>query len=102
MNQTMLAEVFIAAFGGGALLHFVEFLITRSDQKAKETPEQKMLRALGADRLGVLLRDWLHADVRLANDWEIIDNLFEGYEALGGNGEIHKLYDEAKEIPTTE
>ena len=35
-------------------------------------------------------------------DLEIIDNNYQSYRELGGNGKIHKLYDEAREIPTTE
>ena len=52
--------------------------------------------------VGKMLRKWMHSDVRLADDWRIIENLYAGYRALGGNGEIKKLYEEAERIPTTE
>lgn len=68
----------------------------------KESPEQIALRALCEDRLGILLRGWLHDDVRLADDWRIIENLYTGYTALDGNGEIRKLYQEASDLKTTE
>ncbi len=97
----MFQEIFIAILGAEAVFRFIEYLIDRHDRK-KETPERLMLKALGADRLGVLLRDWMHSDVRLASDWKIIDDLYTGYRALGGNSEIKKLYEEAKDIPTTE
>lgn len=97
----MWQEILIAVLGAEALFRFIEYLIDRHDKK-KETPERIMLRALGADRLGVLLRDWLHSDVRTASDWKIIEDLYAGYVGLEGNGEIKKLYDEAKTIPTTE
>ena len=58
-------EIAIAVLGANALFSFVQFLITRHDEK-KESPERIMLRALGEDRLGVLLRDWLHSDDRYA------------------------------------
>lgn len=61
-----------------------------------------MLRAIGSDRLGTLLRAWKHAEVREAAQWEIIEQLYKGYSGLGGNGEIRKLYEECKNIPTTE
>lgn len=99
MNYAM--EIMLAVLGANALFSFIQFLITRHDQK-KESPERIMLRALGEDRLGVLLRDWLHSDERLADDWRIIENLYDGYTALKGNGEIKKLYAEAKELKTTE
>lgn len=96
-----MVEIAIAVLGANALFSFIQFLITRHDEK-EESPERIMLRALGEDRLGVLLRDWLHSDERLADDWRIIENLYDGYTALKGNGEIKKLYEEAKELKTTE
>ena len=99
--MSIAVEILIGVFGANALFSFVEFLITRHDKK-KESPEKLMLRALGEDRLGILLRDWLHSDERLADDWRIIENLYEGYTALDGNGEIKKLYEEAKDLKTTE
>lgn len=97
----MISQIFIAIIGAEALFKFIEYLIDRHDRR-KETPERLMLKALGADRLGVLLRDWMHSDVRTASDWKIIEDLYAGYTALDGNGEIKKLYAEAKSIPTTE
>ena len=99
--MSIAVEILIGVFGANALFSFIEFLITRHDKK-KESPEKLMLRALGEDRLGILLRDWLHADERLADDWRIIENLYEGYTALDGNGEIKKLFLEAQELKTTE
>lgn len=99
--SSMITTIVVAVLGSNALIEFIKWIVERIDKK-KASPERIMLRALGEDRLGVLLRDWLHADVRLADDWRIIENLYEGYTALGGNGEIRKLYAEAKSIPTTE
>lgn len=99
--STLLTQIVIAVLGADALFKFIEWLIERKDKK-NESPERMMLRALGEEKLGVLLRDWLHSDVRLADDWRIIENLYTGYKALGGNGEIKKLYEEAREIHTTE
>lgn len=100
MNAT-LYQIFLIVLGSNALFGFIQFLISRHDSK-KVSPERLMLRALGSDRLGVLLRDWLHSDDRYAADWEVIENLYKGYKELGGNGEITKLYEEAKELKTTE
>ena len=97
----LISAVLIAVLTSNAIVEVIKFFVERNDRK-KETPERIMLRALGEDRLGVLLRDWMHNDVRLADDWRIIENLYHGYTALDGNGEIKKLYDEAKTIPTTE
>lgn len=94
-------QICIAVLGADAVFHFIEWMIDRHDDK-KVSPERLMLKALGADRLYVLLCDWKHADVRPASEWETIDNLYTGYKALKGNGEITKLYNECKEIETTD
>ena len=99
--QTMITAIVVAILGSNALVEFIRWLVERHDEK-KETPERIMLRALGEEKLGKLLRKWLHSDERLADDWRIIKNLYEGYRALGGNGEIEKLYEEASQLKTTE
>ena len=96
-----IGQVLAAVLGGNAIFQFIQYLIDRHDRQ-KVTPEQRAIRNLLARCLSVDLKDWLHADVRTAADWEIIDNNFQSYRELGGNGKIHKLYDEAREIPTTE
>lgn len=99
------SQIIVAIFTSQAVIasaiELIKYLIDRHDKK-KVSPERLMLKALGADRLGVLLRDWMHSDIRTAGDWKIIEDLYAGYRALEGNGEIKKLYEEAKEIPTTE
>jgi hypothetical protein len=95
------AQLVIAFLGCNAVFEFLRYLIERRDQK-KESPERMMLRALGEEKLGKMLRNWLHSDVRLADDWRIIENLYHGYKALGGNGEIKKLFEEASDLKTTE
>lgn len=99
--QDIVTTIFIAIIGSNALVEFIKFIIERHDKK-DDSPERIALRALCEDRLGVLLRDWLHSDVRLADDWRIIDNLYAGYRACDGNGEIKILYKEASDIKTTE
>lgn len=96
-----IGNIIVALVTSQAVIELVKYLIERHD-KRKQTPERLMLKALGADRLGVLLRDWMHSDIRTASEWKIIEDLYTGYRALGGNSEIKKLYEEAKEIPTTE
>ena len=99
--QELITTVVVAVLGSNALIELIKYLIERHDKK-DDSPERIALRALCEDRLGVLLRDWLHSDVRLADDWRIIDNLYAGYTACDGNGEIRILYKEASDIKTTE
>ena len=97
----MITTIVVAVLGSNALIEFVKYLIERYDKK-KDSPTKIALRALCEDRLGILLRDWLHDDIRLADDWRIIENLYSGYTALDGNGEIKKLYLEASDLKTTD
>ena len=97
--QDMVVTIVVAVLGSNALIEFIKWIVERHDNN---TPERLALRALCEDRLGILLRAWLHADIRLADDWRIIENLYEGYKALEGNGEIKKLYEEANDLKTTE
>ena len=97
--QTTAVELIAIVLGSNLVAEIVREIIKRMK---KESPEQIALRALCEDRLGILLRGWLHDDVRLADDWRIIENLYTGYTALDGNGEIKKLYEEASDLKTTE
>lgn len=97
--QDMTTTVIVAVLGSNVLVEIIRIIAGRT---GKETPERIALRALCEDRLGILLRAWLHDDVRLADDWRIIENLYTGYKALEGNGEIKKLYEEASDLKTTE
>ena len=101
MESSMITAVIVAILGSNALVELIKWIAERRDKK-KDTPERIMLRALGEEKLGKLLRKWLHSDERLADDWRIIENLYDGYRALGGNGEIKKLFEEASELKTTE
>lgn len=101
MDATLVLQLIGIVLGSNVLFEFIKWVVDRVDNK-KSSPERIMLRALGEEKLGKMLRKWMHSDVRLADDWRIIEALYEGYKALGGNGEIKKLYEEAKNIPTTE
>lgn len=101
MDVQVLVQLLAVVLGGNAIFDFIKWLVERRDGK-KDSPERIMLRAMGEEKLDEMLHKWLHGDVRTASEWRIIDNLYKGYRALGGNGEIEKLYEEASELKTTE
>ena len=93
----MATEIIIAVISANALFGFLQFLIIRGDQR-KKSPERDILLGLAGYRLKVLLIKWKNGSARQATNWELIDNLYNGYKELGGNGEIKKLYDECGRI----
>lgn len=109
--------ILLGILASNALFTFIQFLISRHDdrRKAKEEeakqkeleeklkPIREALLALCSERLESLLHKWLWGDVdQTVARWAAITNLFKAYEALGGNGEIKALYDIAKEIKAKE
>lgn len=109
--------ILLGILASNGLFVFVQYLITRHDDKKKEAKEAEQkkqneeqiaplkdaLLALCSERLESLLHKWLKGDVdQTAARWAAIEHLFKAYEALGGNGEIHALYDIAKEIKPKE
>lgn len=97
MNATLVIQLVGIVFGSNIVLELLKRFLDR-----KDTPERIMLRALGEEKLNRKLRKWLHSDVRPVSEWRVIEALYKGYTALGGNGEIKKLYEEASQLKTTE
>lgn len=104
--MTIAQTVLLGILASNGLFVFIQFLITRHDNKKREeqsSPMKQALLALCSERLESLLHKWLNGDVdQTVARWAAITNLFNAYEALGGNGEIKALYDIAKEIKAKE
>lgn len=92
-------ELIAIVLGSNVVAEIVKEVIKKLK---KESPEQIAIRALCEVELDRRLHDWLHSDVRTADDWRINESLYIGYSGLGGNGEIKKLYLEASDLKTTE
>lgn len=111
--MTIAQTVLLGILASNGLFVFIQYLITRHDEKKKEAKEAEQKRAneeqiaplkdallaLCSERLESLLHKWLKGDVdQTAARWAAIDRLYQAYIALGGNGEIKALYDIAKEV----
>lgn len=111
--------ILLGILASNGLFVFVQYLITRHDEKKKEAKEAEQkkaneeqiaplkdaLLALCSERLESLLRKWIHADAedRTASRWATINYLYRAYKALNGNGDIEALYNVATDLkPTTE
>lgn len=109
MNIMTIAQtILLGILASNALFTFIQFLITRHDNKKREeqsSPMKQALLALCSERLESLLRKWIHTDAedRTASRWATIAYLYNAYHALKGNGDIEALYNVAKDLkPTTE
>lgn len=106
--MTLAQTILLGILASNALFTFIQFLITRHDNKKKEeqdSPIKDALLALCSERLESLLRKWIHTDAedRTASRWATIAYLYNAYHALKGNGDIEALYNVAKDLkPTTE
>lgn len=104
--MTIAQTILLGILASNALFTFIQFLITRHDNKKQEmqsSPIKVALLALCSERLESLLHKWLKGDLDMTvARWAAIEKLYKAYIALGGNGEIRALYDIAKEIKPTE
>ena len=100
--MTIAQTVLLGILASNGLFVFIQFLITRHDDKKKEeqtSPMKQALLALCSERLESLLHKWLKGDVdQSVARWAAIERLYKAYIALDGNGEIEALYNIAKEI----
>lgn len=104
--MTIAQTITLGILASNGLFVFIQYLITRHDDKKKEekdSPIKIALLALCSERLESLLHKWLKGDLDMTvARWAAIEKLYKAYIALGGNGEIRALYDIAKEIKPTE
>lgn len=100
--MTIAQTITLGILASNGLFVFIQYLITRHDDKKKEeqtSPIKVALLALCSERLESLLHKWLKGNLDMtAARWAAIDNLYKAYISLGGNGEIRALYDIAKEV----
>lgn len=105
MNNSLLTAILVTALSSNALFVFLQFMITRHDQK-KKNPDianiQGALMSILAERLTKELTKWKHADRRTANEWNIICTQYKYYRLFGGNSGVEKLFEECQDIPTTD
>lgn len=104
MNTT---EIIMTIVGSSALFSFVQYLITRHDNKKNNAyvttqalaPIKHSLMALLQFRLEAIMTQRLKEGSITANTLKNVNNLYEAYTSLGGNDYIHTLYEQVKELP---
>ena len=108
----IILSIFTAVLASSGVWSIVLFKMQKKAERQdkaekKDTAERKMLLALAHDRIYYLccrmLDDYQNGKTQ-GIDVEEYDNLrilFEGYEALGGNGTCKRLYNEVSKLPIT-
>lgn len=100
-------EIIATVVGSSALFSFIEYLITRHDNKKNNAyvtttalaPIKHALMALLQFRLEAIMTASLRDGVISANTLKNVNNLYSAYVGLGGNDYIHTLYEQVKELP---
>ena len=103
--KELTTTIVIAILASNALFGFIQFMITRHDQRKKNPDIENIkgaLMSILAERLTKELTKWKHSDERTANQWNIICSQYKYYRLFGGNSGVEKLFEECAEIPTTE
>lgn len=83
----------------GAIFASTGFWNWLSTRHKKQSAADKMLLALGHDRVYKLCRKHLREGEISFNDYDNLLHLFTAYEGLGGNGMAADMMNEVKELP---
>lgn len=100
-------EIIATIIGSSALFSFIQYLITRHDNKKNDkfvtcsdlSPIKQALLAMLQFRLESLMTSRLKEGYILSNTLKNVNNLMSAYEGLGGDDYIHTLYEQIKELP---
>lgn len=100
-------EIIMTIVGSSALFSFVQYLITRHDNKRNAiyvkntdlTPIKEALLAMLQFRLEAVMTSRLKEGYIHSNTLKNVNNLMSAYEGLGGDDYIHTLYEQVKELP---
>lgn len=65
----------------------------------RETPQDKMLLAIGRDRLLFLCKMYKKKGYIPEDEFEAFSRMGDAYIEMGGNSTIKKLYEECKTLP---
>ena len=110
MNETLLA-VILAIITSSGIWSIVLAVVNHRLKKREvaennDSRERQLLLAIARDRLYFLLskilQEWQDGKRKgiKKDEWEVISQMFDAYQALGGNGVCLKLYEACDELPT--
>jgi hypothetical protein len=105
MDTMSTAQILIAIVGSNALFTFVQFLITRHDNRKNalskhERAQNAMLIGLGHDKLLYLTDKFVQRGGITLKERRNLDYLYKPYHEAGGNGDCQIGYEACEKLPT--
>ena len=99
------SQVIVAVIGSNALFAFIQFLITRHDQKKNtlskhEQAQNDMIIGLGHDKLLYLTDKFVQRGGVTLKERRNLDYIYKPYRAAGGNGDCQIGYEACEKLPT--
>ena len=99
------SQVIATVIGSNALFAFIQFLITRHDQKKNvlsthEQAQNDMIIGLGHDKLLYLTDKFVQRGGVTLQERRNLDYIYKPYRAAGGNGDCQIGYEACEKLPT--
>lgn len=69
------------------------------NNKDKQTPQDKMILAIGRDKLLTLAKKYIEQSYIPDDEYEAFDKLFEAYIGMNGNSTVKALGERALKLP---
>lgn len=103
-TMRLMMPLFVGALGGG-LFAFIQFLITRHDEKKNKAISPRAFNQLIAlsvaeaqDRLVYLGELYLHRGSITVREWVIYKQMYDPYRELGGNHYAEAIFEKVKKL----
>ena len=97
--------IVVAVIGSNAIFAFIQFLITRHDNKKTalskhEQAQNDMIIGLGHDKLLYLTDKFVQRGGVTLKERRNLDYIYKPYRAAGGNGDCQIGYEACEKLPT--
>lgn len=97
--------IVVAVIGSNAIFAFIQFLITRHDNKKTalskhEQVQNDMIIGLGHDKLLYLTDKFVQRGGVTLKERRNLDYIYKPYRAAGGNGDCQIGYEACEKLPT--
>lgn len=85
--------MFVAVLGGNGFWDWLK------SKKGKKSNDDRMLLAIGRDRLNILCKKHLKAGYIPEDEFESFEEMGNAYIAKGGNSKVKAMFEDAMKLP---